>query len=118
MIRFTYTHPTDARSWIGLGCFVLVLVVLAMIAWDRTLLNSDAFLILATAIVITGWNGGPVGWAYQATKGGGEQAESTARIAEAQAGVRPPPAQDAIDGARQAADAADETAKQIARDAE
>jgi len=74
--------PADARSWIALGCFVLVLIVLALIKWDKSLLESDAFLILATAIVITGWVNGPVGWAYQATKGGGELAESNARIAE------------------------------------
>lgn len=80
-------QTTDPRNWIGLGCYSLVLIILGMIAWDRQLLDSDAFLILATAIVITGWNGGPVGWAYQATKSGGEQAESTARIAETAAGV-------------------------------
>jgi len=79
--------PGDARGWIGFGCFVLVLVILSMILVDRTLLESDAFLILATAIVITGWVNGPVGWAYQATKGGGEAADSNARIAEAAAGV-------------------------------
>lgn len=74
--------PSDARAWIGLGCWVLVLAVLAMIVVQPALLENDAFLILATAIVITGWVQGPVGWAYQATKGGGEAAESTARIAE------------------------------------
>jgi cytochrome bd-type quinol oxidase subunit 1 len=74
--------PNDARGWIGLGCWLLVLAVLGMIVFERKLLENDAFLILATAIVITGWVQGPVGWAYQATKGGGEAAESTARIAE------------------------------------
>jgi hypothetical protein len=74
--------PSDARGWIGAGCFLLVLVVLAMIMVKPELLENDAFLILATAIVVTGWVNGPVGWAYQATKGGGEAAESTARIAE------------------------------------
>lgn len=74
--------PSDARGWIGLGCFLLVLVVLGMIVFDKSLLENNAFLVLATAIVITGWANGPVGWAYQATKGGGEAAESTARIAE------------------------------------
>lgn len=77
----------DARGWIGFGCYTLTLLVFGMIAYDKGLLKEDAFLILATAIVITGWNGGPVGWAYQATKGGGEQAESSARIAESVAGI-------------------------------
>lgn len=85
----TNFHWPDARGWIGFGCFVLVLIILGMIAIDKTLLDNNAFLVLATAIVITGWANGPVGWAYQATKGGGEQAESTARIAEKIAGVVP-----------------------------
>jgi hypothetical protein len=81
-IKICIVKPHDARGWIGLGCFLLVLVVLAMIAIDKSLLDHDAFLILATAVVITGWVNGPVGWAYQATKSGGELAESSARIAE------------------------------------
>jgi hypothetical protein len=93
-IRIYWAKPTDARGWIALGCYSLVLAVLGMILVDQSLLESDAFLILATAIVITGWVNGPVGWAYQATKGGGEMAESSARIAEKAAGLSdtPPPA--------------------------
>ncbi len=93
IIRFTIVKPTDARGWIGLGCWLLVILILAMILFDRTLLDSDAFLILATAVVITGWVQGPVGWAYQATKGGSEAAESSARIAEqaARAALSVPP---------------------------
>lgn len=81
-VRIYLVKPHDARGWIALGCYSLVLVVLAMILVAPSLLDNDAFLILATAIVITGWVQGPVGWAYQATKGGGEMAESSARIAE------------------------------------
>lgn len=88
-ITIKIVKPTDARGWIGFGCFVLVLVILAMIALMPQLLENDAFLILATAIVVTGWVNGPVGWAYQATKGGGEAAESSARIAEKAAGLEP-----------------------------
>jgi hypothetical protein len=105
----------DARGWIGFGCYSLTILVFAMIAIDKELLKEDAFLILATAIVITGWNGGPVGWAYQATKGGGEQAESSARIAESVAGVATPVPADAAQAARQTADAADTKAEQIER---
>lgn len=72
----------DARGWIALGCWALVIIVLGMVLFDRSLLESDAFLILATAIVITGWVQGPVGWAYQATKGGGELAEKNAALVE------------------------------------
>ncbi len=79
-IRVVVVKPNDARGWIGLGCFIMALLVLGMILFDRTLLESDAFLILATAIIITGWVQGPVGWAYQATKAGGELADKNAEI--------------------------------------
>lgn len=72
----------DARGWIGFGCYSLTVMIFAMILWDRKLLESDAFLILATAVVITGWVQGPVGWAYQATKQGNEQAQANSRIVE------------------------------------
>lgn len=77
-IKLNYTHPSDARGWIGLGCYVLVLVLLAMMMADKDLLKDDFFKVIATAIVLTGWNNGPVGWAYQATKGGGELADANA----------------------------------------
>jgi hypothetical protein len=80
ILNITIVKPSDARGWIGLGCFVLVLVILAMIAFDKRLLDNNAFLVLASAIVLTGWNQGPVGWAYQATKSGGELADKQADI--------------------------------------
>lgn len=79
-IRIAVVQPSDGRGWIGLGCFIMALLVLGMILFDRKLLESDAFLILATAIVITGWVQGPVSWAYAATKGGGELADRNADI--------------------------------------
>ena len=81
-IVITLAKPQDARAWIGAGCYFLVLLVLGMMWTDKALLKDEFFKLLATAIVLTGWNNGPVGWAYQATKGGGEAAESSARIAE------------------------------------
>lgn len=81
-VRLYYTHPRDARGWIGFGCYVLVIVLLMMMWMDKNLLKDDFFKVIATAIILTGWNQGPVGWAYQATKGGGEAAESSQRIAE------------------------------------
>lgn len=75
-------RPTDARGWIGVGTYLLVLILLAMMWMDRSLLRDDFFKTIATAIILVGWNQGPVGWAYQATKSGGEMAASSARIAE------------------------------------
>lgn len=117
LVTIKTVKPSDARGWIGLGCFILVIIILSMIAVDKSLLEIDAFLILATAIVITGWVNGPVGWAYQATKGGGELAESNARIAEkatvGAAGGGPAP-QNAKDAAEDVAGAAADRAEEIA----
>lgn len=118
LLKITIVKPGDARGWIGLGCWLLVILILGMILFDRKLLDSDAFLILATAIVITGWVNGPVGWAYQATKGGGEAAESSARIAEQAAAaavgsVNRPATAGAKDAADHVAGAAVDAAEEI-----
>ena len=88
-IVIVMTRPHDARGWIGLGCYILVLALLGMMWADKTLLRDDFFKVIATAIILTGWNNGPVGWAYQATKGGGELAERNAGIVEANAAGTP-----------------------------
>jgi hypothetical protein len=108
IIKFCLAKPHDARGWIGLGCYALVIVLLAMMWSDKALLRDDFFKVIATAIILTGWNNGPVGWAYQATKSGGEMAESSARIAEqaATASVGKPPPADAKEAAEQVSDAA------------
>lgn len=82
LIRITLTKPQDGRGWIGLGVYVLVLVLLGMMWADKGLLKDDFFKTIATLIIGTGFINGPVGWAYQATKAGGEMAESSQRIAE------------------------------------
>jgi hypothetical protein len=92
-ITIKVVSPGDARGWISVGCFMLAVFVLSMAFLDKALLDNNAFLVLATAIVITGWVNGPVGWAFQATKGGGEAAESSARIAEQAATTAIPRAQ-------------------------
>lgn len=75
----------DARGWIGMGSYALVVLVILLIWADRTLLNNDFFKVIATAIVLTGWNGGPLSWAYAATKSGGELADRNAAMVERQA---------------------------------
>ncbi|MEC3912203.1 hypothetical protein U5A82_17490 [Sphingobium sp. CR2-8] len=75
----------DARGWIGIGSYGLVVLVILLIWADRTLLNNDFFKVIATAIVLTGWNGGPLSWAYSATKSGGELADRNADLVQRQA---------------------------------
>lgn len=89
----TWRWP-DARGWIGLGSFALTVTTLAMILFDRTLLRDDFFKVIATAIILNGWNSGPLAWAYAATKAGGELAERNQGIIERQAKASPPIAED------------------------
>lgn len=76
----------NARDWIGIGTFAMSVMVLWMMK-DPSLREDEFFQTIATAIVLTGFLGGPVSWAYAATKGGGEAAESSQRIAEKVADV-------------------------------
>lgn len=80
----------DARGWIGIGSYALVVLVVILIWQDRTLLNNDFFKVIATAIILTGWNGGPLSWAYAATKSGGELADRNADLVQKQAENSPP----------------------------
>lgn len=84
----------DARGWIGIGSYALVVLVVILIWQDRTLLNNDFFKVIATAIILTGWNGGPLSWAYAATKSGGELADRNADLVQKQAENSPPIADD------------------------
>ncbi len=74
----------DARGWIGIGEFALVLIVLAMIAGDKALLHDDFFKTIAT-LIIGAFIKDIVGWAYSATKSGSELAAGNQRIVEASA---------------------------------
>lgn len=85
----------DGRSWISIGCFVLVLIVLLMIWLDRSLLRDDFFKTVATALIVTAWLNGPVGWAFQATKSGGELADRNADIVAKKLAASPPETEEA-----------------------
>lgn len=75
----------DARGWIGIGSFVLTLVVLAMLALVSELRSDEFFKTIATLIIGTGFINGVVNWGYGATKGGGDLAERNAALVEKQA---------------------------------
>lgn len=89
VIRLSIAKP-DGRGWISLACFALVLIILLMMWADRSLLRDDFFKTIATALIITAWLNGPVGWAFQATKSGGELATQNADLVRRQAEASPP----------------------------
>jgi hypothetical protein len=76
----TGLHIPDARGWIGIGVFVLTVMVLWMLAIFPELRHDEFFKTIATLIIGTGFVNGVVSWAYSATKSGGELADKQADI--------------------------------------
>lgn len=84
----------SSRDWIGIGVFVLTVMILWMMKGDKTLLDSEFFKTIATLIIGTAFVNGVVSWAYSATKGGGELADNNAAIVKKQAEASPPIAEE------------------------
>lgn len=74
----------DARGWIGIGVFLLTVMVFVMTATIPALRENEYFKTLGT-LVVGAFIKDVVSWAYAATKGGGELAERNATIVEKQA---------------------------------
>lgn len=79
----------DARGWIGIGVFLLTVMVFAMTAAVPALRDNEYFKTLGT-LVVGAFIKDVVSWAYAATKGGGELAEQNATIVRKQAENSPP----------------------------
>lgn len=69
----------DARGLIGIGVYALVLLVLVLMWLSPALRNDEFFKTIAT-LIVGAFIKDVVGWAYQATKGGGELADKNAAI--------------------------------------
>jgi len=94
-------HWPDARGWIGIGVFIVTVMILWMMKEDRSLREDEFFQTIATMLITSGFLS-MVAWAYAATKGGGELADknaaivaesATATVATAMNGHGKPPAQ-------------------------
>lgn len=72
----------NARDWIGIGTFIMAVMILWMMKEDKSLREDEFFKVIATLIIGTGFINGIVGWAYGSTKTSGDIAESNARIVE------------------------------------
>lgn len=79
----------DARGWIGIGVFLLTVMVFVMTAAIPALRDNEYFKTLGT-LVVGAFIKDVVSWAYAATKGGGELAEQNATIVRKQAEAAPP----------------------------
>lgn len=69
--------PTDFRGWLGLGLFLQSTMLFGLIAAVPALRESQGFLTLASAVIVTGWIGGAAAFAYAAGKRDAEQQEQT-----------------------------------------
>lgn len=114
--------PRDFQGWLGLGLFVQSSMLFGLIAAIPDLRESQGFLTLASAVIVTGWIGGAAAFAYAAGKRDAEQQEQTRQalastgdaIALAGAALATTGAGQAeADAARQVADAADAEAAAI-----
>jgi len=79
----------DARGWIGIGVFLLTVMVFVMTAAIPALRDNEYFKTLGT-LVVGAFIKDVVSWAYAATKGGGELADQNAAIVKKQADNSPP----------------------------
>ena len=69
--------PRDFQGWLGLGLFVQSSMLFGLIAAIPDLRESQGFLTLASAVIVTGWIGGAAAFAYAAGKRDAEQQEQT-----------------------------------------
>lgn len=67
--------PTDLRGWLGLALFLQSSMLFILIAAVPDLRESQGFLTLASAVIVTGWIGGAAAFAYAAGKQDAEQQE-------------------------------------------
>lgn len=84
MAQRSANRRIDARGWIGIGVYLLVLITLALLATFKELRADEFFKTIAT-LIIGAFIKDVVGFAYQATKGGSDIAERNARFVEDQA---------------------------------
>jgi hypothetical protein len=56
----------DFRHWVALGLFVQSSSLFYAIARQPSLADNQGFMVLATAVVVTGWIGGVVAFAFAA----------------------------------------------------
>lgn len=69
--------PRDFQGWLGLGLFLQSTMLFGLIAAVPDLRESQGFLTLASAVIVTGWIGGAAAFAYAAGKRDAEQQEQT-----------------------------------------
>jgi hypothetical protein len=81
----THKRGPDFLGWVAIGLFGQSSALFAMMCFYRGLTENQGFMTLASAVIVTGWIGGAVGFAYTAGKRDGEQAATISRAVDAMA---------------------------------
>jgi hypothetical protein len=84
----------DARGWIAVACYSLLIVMLAMLWLDPTLRQDEFFKTIGT-LIAGAFLKDVVGWGFSSTKAGSELAVRNQDIIEAQAKASPPISEEA-----------------------
>ncbi|WP_311271026.1 hypothetical protein [Sphingobium sp. WCS2017Hpa-17] len=66
--------PNSFQGWLALGVFAQTTMLFGLMAIHKDLLDSQGFMTLASAVIVTAWVGAIIGAAFQAGKTAGEQA--------------------------------------------
>jgi len=74
--------PNDFRGWLAFGLFIQSSGLFGMMCLFPKMMESQGFMTLASAIIVTGWVGGAVAFAYSAGKREGEK-EAAASLGKA-----------------------------------
>jgi hypothetical protein len=85
--------PNSFQGWLALGVFIQTSLLFGLMAIHKDLLDSQGFMTLASAVIVTAWVGAIIGAAFQAGKTAGEQtalaskALDVAQTAQAQTAI-------------------------------
>ena len=88
--------PNNFQGWLALAVFVQSSALFILMAIDHQLLDSQGFMTLASAVIVTGWVGAVIGFAFTAGKAAGEQNAAMNKALEIAAAAQPTPPVSAI----------------------
>lgn len=86
--------PTEFSGWLACGLFFQSNALFLLMWHSRELIDNQGFMTLASAVIVTGWIGGAVAFAYSAGKRDGDKnatADKAIDLAHALAPPPPPP---------------------------
>lgn len=114
--RDRHVLPGDFRGWLGLGLFTQSTALFALMKLAPELTDNQGFMTLASAVIVTGWVGGAVAFAYSAGKDQGERTGALNKALDLAKGAQGDSDQGKAEGAQEATDAAQGRANELAGD--